>query len=224
MTDHGISSTHFTVKWMETNMSRAAAIFKMHGYAKEMKDLEFTLLSDSLLKSNLHCEDFECGDNNEHSKRIGAYLMRDSVRNLSIRAGSTASSFLNRLVDHRKASLLTSSISKQSIIYSSYSNEQAMIQNKREGCCDAIGSWNQIKTSMAIGWEKGKSEELKKLFVWDESTMNGLERNKAKLTMAKKQERMVVYLFETVLHLCLSPSNNISSNPGYELFNGSFGR
>ena len=150
--------------------------------------------------------------------------MKDSVRNQTIRAGSTASSFLNRLVDHGKVALLTNSVSKKSLFYSSYPNERATTQNKSEGCRNAIGSWNQIKTSMAIGWEKGKSEEVKKLFVWDESTMKGLERNQAKLTMAKKQERMLVYLFETVLHLCLSPRNNISSNLGYELFNGSFCR
>ena len=150
--------------------------------------------------------------------------MTDSVRNLTIRAGSTASSFLNRLVDHRKAALLTNSISKRSVLYSSYPNEQATTQNKSEGCCDARGSWNQIKASMAIGCDKDKSEKLKRLFVWDERTMNGLKRNNTKLTMAKKEEQMLVYLFKTVLHLCLSPSNNISSNPGHELFNGSFGR
>ena len=138
--------------------------------------------------------------------------------------GSTASSFVNRLVDHGKALYLKSGIAKQSKIYSSYPNEGATSANRGEGCCDAIGKWSQIKTSMPIGWEKDKSEELKKLFLWDASTMSGLERNKAKLTLAKKQERMLVYLFETVLHLCLSPSNNISSNPGYELFNGSFAR
>ena len=136
----------------------------------------------------------------------------------------TASSFVNRLVDHSKASYLKTGAAKQSKIYSSYPNKGATSANRSEGCCDAIGEWNQIKTSMAVGWEKDKSEELKKLFLWDASTMSGLERNKAKLTLAKKQERMLVYLFETVLHLCLSPSNNISSNPGYELFNGSFAR
>ena len=225
MTEHCISPTHFTMKFMELNMGRAAAILKMHGYAKKTEDLDFTSLSDSLLKSNLECEIFDCADGNEHAKtRIGAYLMTDSVRNITIRAGSTASSFLNRLVDHRKAALLTNSIPKRSVLYSSYPSKRATIQNKSEGCCDARGSWNQIKTSMAVGWDKDKSEELKKLFVWDECIMKGLERNNAKLTMQKKQERMLVYLFETVLHLCLSPSENISSNPGHELFNGSFGR
>ena len=225
MTEHCISPTHFTMKFMELNMGRAAAILKMHGYAKKTEDLDFTSLSDSLLKSNLECEIFDCADGNEHAKtRIGAYLMTDSVRNITIRAGSTASSFLNRLVDHGKAAVLTNSISKRSVLYSSYPNKRATIQNKSEGCCDARGSWNQIKTSMAVGWDKDKSEELKKLFVWDECIMKGLERNNAKLTMQKKQERMLVYLFETVLHLCLSPSENISSNPGHELFNGSFGR
>ena len=37
-----------------------------------------------------------------------------------------------------------------------------------------------------------------------------------------KQERMVSYLFETVLGLCIAGLNNISSNPSFECFNGRF--
>jgi len=150
--------------------------------------------------------------------------MKDTIRNINIRAGSTASSFVNRLVEHKKASYLKTNMAKQSVMYSSYPNDGASGKDKSEGCCDAKGNWLQVKTSMAVGWEKDKSEELKKLFVWDETTMKGLERNKANFSLEKKQERMMVYLFESALHLCLSPSNNISSNPGFELFNGSFGR
>ncbi len=146
---------------------------------QKTEDLTYTLLSDSLLASEMTCESFECGDNNERAKRIGAYLMKDTIRNINIRAGSTASSFMNRLVEHKKASYLKTNMAKQFLMYSSYPNDGASGKDKSEGCCDAKGNWLQVKTSMVVGWEKDKSEELKKLFVWDEMTMKGLERNKA---------------------------------------------
>ena len=39
-----------------------------------------------------------------------------------------------------------------------------------------------------------------------------------------KRERMIVYLFELLLSISLEPSKNISSNPGFEMFNGSFAK
>eukprot|EP00979_Chaetoceros_neogracilis_P013136 scaffold3698_cov269-Chaetoceros_neogracile.AAC.5 len=75
---------------------------------------------------------------------------------------------------------------------------------------------------MAIGWDKNQSNMLKELFVWDATTMSGLQRNKGDLLLDKKQERMMVYLFETILQLSLCPAHNVSSNPGFEMFNGSF--
>ena len=89
---------------------------------------------------------------------------------------------------------------------------------------DERWSWGDIKTSMAVGWIKDKSRVITELFEWDEVTMTRLEKNRANLTIEKKKERMLVYLFETVLQLSLCPANNISSNPGYEIFNGTFAR
>jgi hypothetical protein len=119
---------------------------------------------------------------------------------------------------------LKSAASKESWLYGSYPSSDATIEAKKATPCKQIGTWGDIKTSMAVGWIKDKSRVITELFEWDEVTMKRLEKNRAKLTIEKKQERMLVYLFETVLQLSLCPANNISSNPGYEIFNGTFAR
>eukprot|EP00979_Chaetoceros_neogracilis_P007777 scaffold1673_cov167-Chaetoceros_neogracile.AAC.6 len=78
---------------------------------------------------------------------------------------------------------------------------------------------------MAIGWDKNQSNSLEAdLFVWDDTKLSWLYRNKADLHISLKQERMIVYLFKTILQLSLRPKHNVSSNPGCVMFNGSFAR
>ncbi len=69
-----------------------------------------------------------------------------------------------------------------------------------------------------------KNKEIKDLFEWASTTMCGLKNNKNPSSIEKKQERMMVYLFELLLSISLEPSKNISSSPGFETFNGSFAR
>ena len=38
------------------------------------------------------------------------------------------------------------------------------------------------------------------------------------------RENMILYLFEMLLSISFEPSKNISSNPGFEMFNGSFAK
>ena len=225
LSTHGITPSHFTVRWMEKNVSRAASILKLHGTIKNDSHLAFTQLCDSLFQTKIICEEFEYNDHeNVKIKRIGAYLMRDSLRDQLIRGGSTSTSFSQRLHEHSKASNLKSAASKDSRLYGSYPSSDATKEDKQATSCKQMGTWGDIKTSMAVGWVKDKSKVITELFEWDEVTMKRLENNRVNLTIEKKQERMLVYLFETVLQLSLCPANNISSNPGYEIFNGTFAR
>ena len=73
-----------------------------------------------------------------------------------------------------------------------------------------------------VRWKKEDTQKVIELFEWDDCTVNMLNRNKAKLTLHEKKEKMVVYLFETIQGLCIRPGDNISSNPSFETFNGSF--
>ena len=86
------------------------------------------------------------------------------------------------------------------------------------------GKWSDLKMVTGVRWAKEDREEVVGLFVWDQNVLQRLEKSKVRGDMLDKQERMVAYLFETVLGLSIAPSKNISSNPSYECFNGSFKR
>ena len=60
------------------------------------------------------------------------------------------------------------------------------------------------------------------LFEWNTRVTSCLDKSKVSMTMIDKKEKMVSFLFETVLGLCIAPSMNVSSNPSYECFNGRF--
>ena len=58
------------------------------------------------------------------------------------------------------------------------------------------------------------------LFEWDKNVTNSLKRSKTRGSMIDKKEKMVSFLFETILGVCIAPRLNVSSNPSYECFNG----
>ena len=84
------------------------------------------------------------------------------------------------------------------------------------------GWWSDIKSIASVRWKKEDSKNGVDMFEWDERTEERLKKNRSELTLEKKKERMVVYLFETVLALCIKDADNVSSNPSFELFNGRF--
>eukprot|EP00979_Chaetoceros_neogracilis_P007781 scaffold1673_cov167-Chaetoceros_neogracile.AAC.10 len=78
------------------------------------------------------------------------------------------------------------------------------------------------ETSTKDNKTRSKCEPAVNLFAWDAITLSGLDRSKADLHSNKKQERMIVYLFETILQLSLCPEHDVSSNPECVMCNGSF--
>jgi hypothetical protein len=222
---HGISPSHFTVQWVEQNLQKATAILKLHGLFKHDESLRFVQIGDALLNTCtvLSCEEIVNG-NESRVQRIGSYLMTDMQRMIVIRAGSTSSSFLQRQTEHSQCSKLKNASDKDSRLYSSYPNADASAEDKRMAMCPERGEWSHVRSAMAIGWDANKCSEVRGLFEWDEITMACLEQNRSGLTIEKKQDRMLVYLFELILQLSLDGKSNISSNPGFELFNGSFAR
>ena len=84
------------------------------------------------------------------------------------------------------------------------------------------GSWSDLQMVTGVRWAKEDRENIVGLFVWDQNVLGGLNWNRMSAPLLDKQERMVSYLFETVLGLCIAGLNNISSNPSFETFNGRF--
>ena len=65
-----------------------------------------------------------------------------------------------------------------------------------------------------------KREHVQEPFDWDVDviTMFNKRRPSGCKTLSDKKHRLVCYLFESTMQMCLSPSGNLSQNPGYEAF------
>jgi len=210
---HALKFNHYTVNFIRKNMERAVAILKLHGFYRKEERLKIVDHKESLLKKDIDFGDsFDNGKDNPDSQfetTIGAYLMKDCDSGDMIRAGSTTTSFGKRLMEHLKCSKLKRDSDRESNLYSSYPHEDASEKDKRG--FRRKGSWDDIGSYIAIGWEKKESKHIKDLFEWDNTTMCGLRDNRNTASIEKKQERMMVYLFELLLSMSLEPSKNISS-------------
>ena len=179
-------------------------------------------MDDSLYANNIPWCEIDINKNEDSQNCIGAYLMRDNDGNL-IRSGATADSFYNRMKSHYVSSSLNQGRSRRCLIRevssSGYPPQDATKDNQRATCEMQKCYWEDITAPMAISWRKENCTSVTELFDFDTMTIEHLSKNKSKLTIEEKKER---YLFELVLQLCLKPSDNVSSNPGFESFNGKF--
>ena len=64
--------------------------------------------------------------------------------------------------------------------------------------------------------------EIQNLFYWSDDVIQYLERKNVRgcNTPEDKKHRLVCYMFETILQLCLDKNDNVSQNPGCESFCG----
>ena len=84
------------------------------------------------------------------------------------------------------------------------------------------GSWSDIKLVFGVRWIKQHREAMVDLFHWDKTVLKSLNINNMKMALLDKKEKMVSYLFETIVGLCIYPLLKVSSNPSYESFDGRF--
>ena len=229
---HNLSESHYTVKWFERNVNQAAIIVKMHGYLLEDEDLRFINSKDGLFiagfanNSDIMKELELHDDNSEQTTQLGTYLNIDSRNGMVRQSGSTTTSFRQRIfIEHAKAARLKTDESKNSKFYCSYPSCEGDKDKESSHMVAQYlqrGWWSDIKLIASVRWKKEDSKNVVDMFDWDERTEERLKKNRSELTLEKKKERMVVYLFETVLALCIKDADNVSSNPSFELFNGRF--
>ena len=110
--------------------------------------------------------------------------------------------------------------SRDNLFYCSYPHDSVQV----DGALSRLqkGKWSDLQIVTGVRWTKEHRENIVDLFAWDKSVLGGLNHNRTKGTLLDKKERMVAYLFETVLGLCIASFKNISSNPSFESFNGRF--
>ena len=193
----------------------------MHKVLREQNNLSIFKFDNDLF----HIDFYKVAEvldvrNNEYNNECGAYLFIDKICNQIICAGCTWTSFAQRHKEHTKGSKLDTEKSQESFLYCSYSHHYVQV----DGFLRALqrGSWSDLQMVTHVRWAKGDRKNVVGLFVWDQNVLGGLNRNRMSAQLLDKQERMVSYLFETVLGLCIAGLNNISSNPSFESFNGSF--
>ena len=115
---------------------------------------------------------------------------------------------------------MQSNESRRSTLYSRYPHDEVKIDKGLEKV--QRGTWFDIKLVFGVRWIKQHREAMVGLFHWNDTVLNSLNKNNMKGGLLDIKEKMVSYLFETIVDLCISPSLNVSSNPSYESFDGRF--
>ena len=136
------------------------------------------------------------------------------------RVGSTCTSFSRRHREHAQCAKLKTDEAKKSKLYSSYPHPDA--NNVDVSQSMKRGEWTDLKIVTGVRWAKKDKQNVVNLFKWDNFVVKMLEKSRVRGSLLNKKEKMVSYLLETILGLCIAPDKNISSNPSYESFNGRF--
>jgi hypothetical protein len=159
----------------------------------------------------------------------GAYLYYDDNDCKWIRAGMVAGrKFWERGLEHKKGSILKTVQDQQSRFYSSYPSREA---NGSSSNGARRGWHDNLQQYAALGFPLAKTvEPLVELFELSEAdnnninTINFRKAGGGSPTLFDRQRRAIHYLCECCYGLCLAPSDNISSNPGWEQDLGYYGK
>lgn len=208
---------HFFFK----NFDRMSVLLKLLGYVQTDNRLKNAPFSGHLFNTSfLHNHELhQIG----HSSYHGCYLVKDGETGDFIRAGSASNKLghvsatgvnKGRINEHLKASM--NPMASNSRFYDAYPHEDA--QKYQETL--KKGTFQQLQFIAPIRFREGKKDDIQSLFEWDKEILDYLERRKPSgcETLKDKKHRIVCYLCEMVMQMCLRPSDNISSNPGCEAF------
>ena len=138
-----------------------------------------------------------------------------------IRAGMVAGrNIAARGSEHRKGSMLSTASATDSKFYNSYPSRAA---GPKATNAARKGWHDNLQQRVALGYPLGKSvSDLVELFGLTEADNNNINKLNFRVKegavpkLEDKQRRALHYMGELAYGLCLAPSDNISSNPGWE--------
>lgn len=214
---------HACWNWARDNLSRVIALLEL-GTCLRRNASEATTAS-SLLRKPM--EQFIKAD--AHADLEGSYLHWDNELSIWIRSGKVVGptrSILKRDAEHRNNAELRTALAQTNKFYTSYPVRSSQQPGYQGRVFDDLVCYVGIafcRANDAIVDDLVK--EIDGLFVWGPDIMRVLERVKmtagATITLKNKKLTMLGYLFELILDLLISPSNNVSQSPGFEsLFGG----
>lgn len=132
--------------------------------------------------------------------------------------GETVATFQGRWAGHTDASQLKTKESLGSTFYLSYPHETAISRST-----DRLGTFQQLKQCVGIGFERSKKNELVSLFEWDSLELQKLQSLTSTDAILDRQYRHLAYLCEAAYAVAIKPEDNLSGNPTCEWQLGYFG-
>jgi hypothetical protein len=157
----------------------------------------------------------------------GAYLFWDKKKEAYRRSGKVGGkrntrSYGKRAAEHKKGSMLENITDMDSQLYMYYADEDIeMVEALRQlgGTFQDLVMYVSWALSTHGDGHVGSTDGG--LFYWSEDVISGLAQSKASGgNMTAKQREMVIYAVEFFFGLLISPTYNLSLNPGFESFIG----
>ena len=201
---------HWSMLWSKRNMAQVASIMVMLGHIKLdlecMRDITSTLLTnpDKYLPAEGYEKDLQ-----------GAYLYYDSNDSKWIRSGKvTRRGFAVRHSEHAKKAACRRTTSS---FYSRYPTKSNQFSTCRKGYFENLLQYVAVGFSVndVIEKEVAKTYDVGGIFDCTHEEDEYIKRNQRCNIID-----MIAYQIELAYDLAISPSDNISNNPGFESFIG----
>ena len=118
-------------------------------------------------------------------------------------------------IGHPKGSKLANEKHRNNQFYCSYPSlcaQDKVIENLRKGW------FSDIEFFPGIIFSERNKNDVQEILEFDSHIEAYLEKSMTNKSLQYKKHRLVCYLFETVLALCIAPDENVSSSLGFESF------
>ena len=205
---------HWVWKWQFSNLKIAAAILKLTGIILPDEYLSCRSTEECLLRQDAQSITELIDANN--GGEMGAYLYLFCPENGIIqewrRAGSAAVGMKKRGDEHIRNSKQKCERNRESLFYRTFPHKDSAL----ERTSDFLGYFTDLEHRVGVSFKRDHMLNVQNLFQWTEYTESCIETSKLNLPIEEKKHRLVCYLFETVLQLCLDVRLNVSQSQGNE--------
>jgi hypothetical protein len=209
---------HWIWLWQRANLKRMAAILKLCGYVLPDRYIVTRSMKETLFRDDI--DEMTELVNNTNGHEIGSYMYLFKPDKAIIkqwrRAGSASVGLHKRGTEHIRSSLQNNDNDRKSRFYRTFPH----VNSEKTKTSDFEGYFQELEQRVGISFEKGRASEVQSLFEWSDYTETCLDNSRLTLAKTELKTRMICYLFETVLQLCLDEQLNVSRSYGNELFLG----
>ncbi|GFH54008.1 hypothetical protein CTEN210_10484 [Chaetoceros tenuissimus] len=207
-------------QFMFENIDRMAVIMKSLGYVHDDEILKRMQPHETLFSRDFHTNHEILQE--EHSAYSGAYAVFDKIRGIFIRGGSASDKFGHEAKTGREKGRVNSHIEASKERPKSRFQQMYPHKDSDFKSSQAVGTFQDLEFIPILRFNKEHISDIQNLFHWSDNVVHYLDRKNVRgsNTLEHKKHRLVCYLFETIVQLCLDANMNVSQNPGCETFCG----